>query len=88
MPNKRFLLNPTRTAKQRVGINLGKFTEDYERIVSVMTMHPEDMASIGASDGDTCRVSTEEGETTFMHTRQCPRRPHFRTIRAGDLLAD
>jgi formylmethanofuran dehydrogenase subunit D len=68
MPAKRFLLNPSRTAKQGVGINVGKFTEEYERAVSVMTMHPDDMASIGASNGDTCRVSTEEGETTFTCT--------------------
>ena len=68
MANKRFLLNPSRTAKQGVGINAGKFTEEYERVVSVMTMHPEDMLSIGASDGDICRVSTEEGEATFTCT--------------------
>ena len=46
MPAKRFLLNPSRTAKQGVGINVGKFTEEYERAVSVMTMHPDDMAAI------------------------------------------
>lgn len=68
MPAKRFLLNPSRTAKQGVGINVGKFTEEYERAVSTMTMHPDDMAAIGASDGDTCRVSTEQGETTFTCT--------------------
>ena len=68
MPAKRFLLNPSRTAKQGVGINVGKFTEQYERAVSTMTMHPDDMAAIGASDGDTCRVSTEQGETTFTCT--------------------
>ncbi|MEO2031239.1 MAG: molybdopterin dinucleotide binding domain-containing protein [Planctomycetaceae bacterium] len=68
MPAKRFILNPSRTSKQGVGINLGKFTEEYALSVSVMTMHPNDMASIGASDGDTCRVSTEEGEATFKCT--------------------
>lgn len=68
MPTKRFILNPSRTAKQGVGINVGKFTEEYENVVSVMTMHPDDMIAIGASDGDTCRVSTEEGETTFTCT--------------------
>ena len=68
MTAKRFLLNPSRSSKQGVGINTGKFNEEYQRIVSVMTMHPDDMASIGASDGDTCRVSTEEGEATFKCT--------------------
>ncbi|MCH2213418.1 MAG: hypothetical protein MK110_19120 [Fuerstiella sp.] len=68
MPSKRFILNPSRTSKQGVGINFGKFTEEYERSVSTMTMHPEDMASIGASEGDTCRVSTQEGEATFTCT--------------------
>jgi len=68
MAAKRFLLNPARTSKQGVSINVGKFTEEYENIVSVMTMHPNDMASIGASDGDMCRVRTEEGETTFQCT--------------------
>ena len=68
MAAKKFLLNPSRTSKQGVGINVGKFTEDYKNVVSVMTMHPDDMAAIGASEGDMCRVRTEAGEATF----QCP----------------
>jgi len=68
MGSRRFLLNPSRTAKQGVGINVGKFTEQYQKAVSVMTMHPDDMASIGASEGDLCRVKTEDGEATFTCT--------------------
>ena len=65
---RRFLLNPSRTAKQGVGINVGKFTKEYNDVVSVMTMHAADMESIGASEGGLCRVSTEQGEATFKCT--------------------
>ena len=68
MPSKRFILNPSRTSKQGVGINVGKFTEEYKKAVSVMTMHPDDMAAIGAVGGDACRVSTDEGEAIFTCT--------------------
>ena len=65
MPSKRFLLNPTRTAKQGVQINVGKDGEEYQRIVTTLTIHSDDMESLGVSNGDTVVVRTEFGEAEF-----------------------
>jgi formylmethanofuran dehydrogenase subunit D len=66
MPVKRFLLNPSRTAKQGANINLGKESDEYKAIVNTLTMHPDDMKSLGVSPGDSVRVRTEFGEATFQ----------------------
>jgi formylmethanofuran dehydrogenase subunit D len=66
MPSKRFLLNPSRTAKQGVNINVGKFGPEYEKIVNTMTFCKADMEALGISDGDSVRVRTEFGEATFQ----------------------
>lgn len=65
MPTKRFLLNPSRTAKQGANINVGKFTEEYQAIVTTLTMSPADMESLGVVAGDEVIVRTEFGEATF-----------------------
>ncbi|HEX7380034.1 MAG TPA: molybdopterin dinucleotide binding domain-containing protein [Pirellulales bacterium] len=65
MPVKRFLLNPSRTAKQGAQINVGKESEEYKAIVNTLTMHPDDMQSLGVSPGDWVRVRTEHGDATF-----------------------
>jgi len=61
MASRRFLLNPSRTASQGVQINIGKFSDEYEAIVTTMEIHPEDMASLGVDEGDWVKVSTEFG---------------------------
>lgn len=65
MTQKRFLLIPSRTAKQGVQINVGKFTEDYEAIVNTMTVCASDMELLGIADGDSVIVRTEFGEATL-----------------------
>lgn len=65
MPVKRFLLNPSRTAKQGAQINVGKESEEYQAIVNTLTMHPADMQLLGISPGDSVRVRTEHGEASF-----------------------
>ncbi|RMF39689.1 MAG: formylmethanofuran dehydrogenase [Planctomycetota bacterium] len=60
------MLNPIRSAKQGAQINVGKFNEDYESIVTELSMHPDDMAAIGASDGDRVLVRTEVGQAEFV----------------------
>ncbi|GIW97813.1 MAG: hypothetical protein KatS3mg111_1146 [Pirellulaceae bacterium] len=59
------LLNPVRSAQQGAQINAGKFNEEYESIVTELSMHPDDMAAIGISDGDCVRVASEFGEAEF-----------------------
>ena len=65
MPATRLLLNPTRTAKQGVQVNIGKFSEEYIEMTTTLTCHADDMASMGVTDGDSVRVRTEFGEAEF-----------------------
>ena len=62
---KKFLLNPSRTAKQGVKINVGKDDEEYKKIVTTLTICTTDMELLGVSDGDSVIVRTEQGEATF-----------------------
>src|SRR5262245_18963879 len=66
MAGKHFLLNPGRTSKQGQQINIGKDHAEYQAIVNTLTMHPEDMKSLGVTAGATLRVRTEYGEATFQ----------------------
>ncbi len=65
MPTQRFLLNPMRTAKQGVQVNVGKDGDVYNEIVTTLTIHPSDMESIGVADGESVIVRTEFGEAEF-----------------------
>ena len=65
MSAKRYLLNPMRTAKQGVHVNVGKDGEEYKEITTTLSIHAEDMADIGVSDGDRVLVKTEFGEAEF-----------------------
>ena len=66
MTVRRFLLNPSRTAKQGAQINVGKEDAEYLAIVNTLTMHKADMESLGVSPGDSVLVRTEHGEATFQ----------------------
>ena len=55
-----------RTAKQGVQVNVGKFGDEYEQVVTALSVHESDMESLGISDGDRVRVSTEHGEAEFV----------------------
>ena len=65
MPSIRLLLNPMRTAKQGVNVNVGKDGDEYQQIVTTVSIHPNDLEAMGASDGDAIRVRTEFGEAQF-----------------------
>lgn len=65
MASHRFLLNPSRTAKQGAQINVGKFSEEYERIVTTLTVNPSDMELLGVQEGGLVRIRTEFGEERF-----------------------
>lgn len=65
MPSQRLLLNPIRTAKQGVNVNVGKDGDEYKTIVTTLTIHASDMEALGVSDGDTVRVTSEFGDAEF-----------------------
>ena len=65
MPSKRFQLHPMRTAQQGVNVNVGKGGEEYQKIVTTLSVHADDMATLGVSDGDPVVVRTEFGEAEF-----------------------
>lgn len=62
----KFLLNPSRTAKQGAQINVGKDDEEYRRIVTTLTISAADMALLGIAEGDWVRVRNEFGEARFQ----------------------
>jgi len=65
MEQKRFIMNAGRTTKQGQQINVGKDNAEYQAIVGTLTMHPQDMKSVGVQPGGNVRVRSEYGEATF-----------------------
>lgn len=63
---RKFLLNPSRTAKQGAKINAGKLDAEYQKIVTTLTICSADMELLGVSEGDWVVVRTEHGEATFQ----------------------
>jgi formylmethanofuran dehydrogenase subunit D len=66
MAGMRFLLIPGRTSKQGQQINVGKDHDAYLAIVNTLTIHPDDLAELGAAAGATVRVRNETGEAEFL----------------------
>jgi formylmethanofuran dehydrogenase subunit D len=65
MAERRFILNAGRTSKQGQQINVGKDHDDYQAIVSTLTMHPEDMKALSIPPGGMVLVRSDFGEATF-----------------------
>ena len=65
MASGRFTLHSIRTSKQGQQINVGKENAEYEAIVSVLTMNPDDMKSLNLAPGARVRLRTEIGEAIF-----------------------
>ncbi|MCA9123445.1 MAG: formylmethanofuran dehydrogenase [Planctomycetaceae bacterium] len=57
-----------RTAKQGSNINVGKYGDEYQKIVTTLEISPADMESLGIAEGDSVRVRTEFGEEVFQCT--------------------
>ena len=66
MAARRFIMNAGRTSKQGVQINIGKDHPDYIAMTTTLTMHPDDMKSLGIVQGGKVRVRSEfGGEANF-----------------------
>ena len=61
----RFIMNAGRTTRQGQQINIGKDSAEYQAIVSTVTMHPDDMKTVGVRSGGSIRVRSDDGEGTF-----------------------
>lgn len=57
---------PMRTAKQGVQVNIGKYGDEYKKITTTVSLHSNDMAALGAEDGNSIRIRTEFGEAEFV----------------------
>ncbi|MEC8554508.1 MAG: molybdopterin dinucleotide binding domain-containing protein [Planctomycetota bacterium] len=66
MKSIRLLINPMRTAKQGVQVNVGKFGDDYQSLVTALSMHEEDMRELGVEGGQQVLVRTDHGEAEFV----------------------
>lgn len=62
----RYLLIPIRSNKQGVQVNVGKEGPEYQSLVTVLTMHPEDVREAGLQAGQPVRVRTVHGEAVFV----------------------
>ncbi|QDU95198.1 molybdopterin dinucleotide binding domain-containing protein [Lignipirellula cremea] len=65
MEPRKFLLNPSRTAKQGAQINISKDDDVYIQMTTTLTISPADMEYLGVAQGDSVRVRTEHGEAEF-----------------------
>ena len=66
MPKIQLLLNPMRTAKQGVQVNVGKFGDEYQSVVMALSMHEEDLKAMGVDPGARVLVTTEHGQAEFV----------------------
>ena len=57
-----FVLIPGRTSRQGTSLNVSKFSEEYLDETSSVQVSPEDMERLGLRDGDSVRLSSEQGE--------------------------
>ena len=65
MSNNRFILIAGRTSKQGVHINIGKDGDEYEAIVTTLTMHADDLKELAIPSGSKVRLRTEFGTADF-----------------------
>jgi formylmethanofuran dehydrogenase subunit D len=65
----RYLLIPIRSSRQGVQVNVGKEGPDYQTLVTVLTMHPEDMREAGVQAGQQVRVRTQHGRRSLFVNR-------------------
>jgi formylmethanofuran dehydrogenase subunit D len=65
MTERRFTLHSIRTSKQGQQINVGKDHAEYDDIVNLITMHPEDLKALSIPPGSTVRLRTVDGEAIF-----------------------
>ena len=66
MPKVNLLLMPMRTAKQGVQVNVGKFGDEYESVVTQLSLHENDLQALGAEPGSRVLVSTEHGSVELV----------------------
>jgi formylmethanofuran dehydrogenase subunit D len=66
MAGKRFIMNAIRTTKQGQQINIGKDYPAYQTMVTLLTMHADDLQELGIPKGGTVRVRSETGEAVFQ----------------------
>jgi len=65
LESKRFIMNAGRTTRQGQQINIGKDSAVYQATVSTVTMHPDDMQSVGIQPGGRVRITTEHAAVIF-----------------------
>ena len=65
MASRRYIMNAGRTTKQGQQINIGKDHPEYEAMVTLLTMNPDDMAAEGIAPGGKVRLRSDNGEGLF-----------------------
>lgn len=70
MAAMRFIMNAGRTSKQGQQINVGKDDDDYQALVSTLTVHPEDLKALGVAAGAVLRVRSEYGGEALFRCQE------------------
>ena len=66
----RFIMNAGRTSKQGQQINVGKDNDQYNTIVSTLTLHPEDLRALRIRQGAMVRVRSEYGGEAIFRCQE------------------
>jgi formylmethanofuran dehydrogenase subunit D len=69
MTRRTLVLITGRSTKQGRTIHLGKQAREYIDEISMLEMHPDDMAALAVTDGDTVRLSNPHG-SVVMHCKK------------------
>jgi formylmethanofuran dehydrogenase subunit D len=75
MPKLKVTLLTGRTIDQGTTREQGKFSEEYQRSVTICEIDPEDMKRLGVTENDNVRVSTDSG-SVVVRTVKSVRGPH------------
>ncbi|UCC33086.1 MAG: molybdopterin dinucleotide-binding protein [Candidatus Bathyarchaeota archaeon] len=75
MPKLKVTLLTGRTIDQGTERERGKFSEEYQRSVTICEIDPHDMKRLGVTENDNVRVSTDSG-AVIMRAVKSARGPH------------
>ena len=75
MPKLKVTLLTGRTIDQGTTREQGKFSEEYQRSVTICEIDPDDMQHLGVTENDNVRVSTDSGSVVVRAVKSV-RAPH------------
>ena len=75
MPKLKAILLTGRTIEQGTAKEQGKFSEEYQKSVTICEVDPNDMKRLGVGENDNIKISTDSG-SIVMRAVKSARTPH------------